>query len=149
MKRLIALTLIAGALFTCAACEGNTAQSIAASEAETTSAEVTAVTENETEAAASIATNGNWEGRWEAETGEYFEIYDVTETSFKCRFFHYEEGQIEQFDYDMEFDNDTRTVASETGSADDHGGWEYAFALEGYTITVTWQENEQKYAKTK
>ena len=47
-----------------------------------------------------------------------------------------EEGQIEEFIYKMEFDNPEKTVASEIGTAQDHGGWEYTFTFNGDTILV-------------
>lgn len=90
----------------------------------------------------------NWEGEWKAtDTEEHFRIYDITDKGFKCEYYHFEEGQLEKFDYVMEFDNEDRTVASESGSIDDNGGWEYAFAADGDNIRVTWQNNSQIYKK--
>ena len=62
-------------------------------------------------------------------------------------FYHFEEGLLEKFDYEMEFDNADKTVASEKGSVDDNGGWEYTFYLGGDTITVTWQQSTQVYTR--
>lgn len=87
-----------------------------------------------------------WEGSYQSsDTEEHFTIYDVTDKGFKVEFYHYEEGLLEKFDYDMEYDNEDRTLASQIGSADDNGGWEYCFAFGGPRITVTWQGNMQTY----
>ena len=47
----------------------------------------------------------------------------------------------------MEFDNAEKTVASEKGTTEDNGGWEYIFAFGGDTITVNWQGNAQLYKR--
>ena len=87
-----------------------------------------------------------WEGSYQSsDTEEHFTIYDVTDKGFKVEFYHYEEGLLEKFDYDMEYDNEDRTLASQIGSADDNGVWEYCFAFGGPRITVTWQGNMQTY----
>lgn len=88
------------------------------------------------------------DGEYKAtDTEEYFKIYDLTDSGFKVEFYHFEEGLLEKFDYEMEFDNAEKTIASEKGSVDDNGGWEYAFAISGDTIKVTWQQNEQLYKR--
>ena len=87
-----------------------------------------------------------WEGSYQADdTEEHFTIYDVTDKGFKVEFYHFEEGLIERFEYDMEYDDDTKALASQVGTADDNGGWEYCFAFGGDTITVNWQGNSQLY----
>lgn len=88
------------------------------------------------------------DGEYKAtDTEEYFKIYDLTDSGFKVEFYHFEEGLLEKFDYEMEFDNAEKTIASEKGSVDDNGGWEYTFAISGDTIKVTWQQNEQLYKR--
>ena len=62
-------------------------------------------------------------------------------------FYHFEEGLLEKFDYEMEFDNADKTVASEKGSIDDNGGWEYTFYMGDGAITVTWQQSSQVYTR--
>ena len=47
----------------------------------------------------------------------------------------------------MEFDNADKTVASEKGSIDDNGGWEYTFYMGDGAITVTWQQSSQIYTR--
>ena len=102
----------------------------------------TVVTVTETQAAQ------GWEGSYEAaDSEEHFKIYDVTDTGFKVEFYHYEEGIIERFDYEMEYDNAEKTMASEIGNADDNGGWEYKFAFGGDSITVSWQSNVMLYKR--
>ena len=88
------------------------------------------------------------EGEYKSnDTEEHFKIYNLTDTGFLVEFYHFEEGLLEKFDYEMEFDNADKTVASEKGSIDDNGGWEYAFAADGDNIRVTWQNNSQIYKK--
>ena len=100
------------------------------------------VTVTETEAAK------GWEGNYQsADSDEHFTIYDVTDKGFKVEFYHYEEDLIERFDYEMEYDNAEKTMASEIGNADDKGGWEYRFAFGGDSITVSWQEKVMLYQR--
>ena len=88
------------------------------------------------------------EGEYKSnDTEEHFKIYNLTDTGFMVEFYHFEEGLLEKFDYEMEFDNADKTVASEKGSVDDNGGWEYTFYLGGDTITVTWQQSTQVYTR--
>ena len=88
------------------------------------------------------------EGEYKSnDTEEHFKIYNLTDTGFMVEFYHFEEGLLEKFDYEMEFDNADKTVASEKGSVDDNGGWEYTFYLGGDTITVTWQQSSQVYTR--
>ena len=90
-----------------------------------------------------------WEGSWQAtDTEEHFEISSVTADGFKVVFWHYEEGQIEEFIYKMEFDNEDRTIASEIGTGKDHGGWEYTFNLNGDTILVQSKLPDQTFLRT-
>ena len=89
-----------------------------------------------------------WEGEYLSnDTEEHFKIFNVTDTGFMVEFYHFEEGLLEKFDYEMEFDNAEKTVASEKGTLDDNGGWEYSFAFSGDTITVTWQQYSQAYTR--
>lgn len=149
MRKIVVTTIVAAVVLSCASCGNEPVQSIDATASETTVTEVSA-TAAETEITTAASTKeAGWEGKWTADTGEYFEIYDVTEEGFKCRFCHYEEGQLELFDYDMEFDDEQQTTASEVGTEEDNGGWEYVFVLEGSSITVKWQGQELKYTRTK
>ena len=88
------------------------------------------------------------EGEYESnDTEEHFKIYNLTDTGFLVEFYHFEEGLLEKFDYEMEFDNADKTVASEKGSIDDNGGWEYTFYMGDGAITVTWQQSSQIYTR--
>ena len=136
MKKLLATLLAAGMVLVMTSCGK---ESEPAKE-ETQSEPVVTVTETQ-------AAQG-WEGSYEAaDSEEHFKIYDVTDTGFKVEFYHYEEGIIERFDYEMEYDNAEKTMASEIGNADDNGGWEYRFAFGGDSITVTWQSNVMLYKR--
>ena len=137
MKKLLASLLAAGMVLSLAACGSKEPEQ----SKEETAAEPTAVV---TEA----QSDQSWEGSYQSsDTEEHFKIYDVTDTGFKVEFYHFEEGLIEKFDYDMEFDNAEKTVASEKGTTEDNGGWEYIFAFGGDTITVNWQGNAQLYKR--
>ena len=136
MKKLLATLLAAGMVLAMTSCGK---ESEPAKE-ETQSEPVVTVTETQ-------AAQG-WEGSYEAaDSEEHFKIYDVTDTGFKVEFYHYEEGIIERFDYEMEYDNAEKTMASEIGNADDNGGWEYKFAFGGDSITVSWQSNVMLYKR--
>lgn len=88
------------------------------------------------------------EGEYKSnDTEEHFKIYNLTDTGFLVEFYHFEEGLLEKFDYEMEFDNADKTVASEKGSVDDNGGWEYTFYMGDDAITVTWQQSSQVYTR--
>ena len=142
MKKILAATLTASLLLMATSC-GSKPQ-----ETSETTAATTVVVETETSATEeSVETTVEettapveipaWEGAWQAtDTEEHFEISNVTADGFKVVFWHYEEGQIEEFIYKMEFDNEDRTIASEIGTGKDHGGWEYTFNLNGDTILV-------------
>ena len=83
-----------------------------------------------TEAPVTESGKETWEGKWKSsDTEEYMEIYEVSETGLKVHFYHEEEGDIALFDYEMEFDDEEKTVASQPGDADANGGWEYTFVL--------------------
>ena len=151
MKRLIAATLTAVMLFALSSCSKEPEET---TEAPATTAATTAATEA-TEAESIETTKDDvyhappaWEGYWQAEdTEENFEISGVTDEGFKMVFFHYEEGTIEQFQYDLEYDNSEKTIASEIGSANDHGGWEYTFNFQGDTVLVQFKGLEQVYKR--
>lgn len=137
MKRLLAAILAAGLGLSLAAC-GKDPEPV-----------VEKTTEDTTVVATSETKPQGWEGSYQSsDTEEHFTIYDVTDKGFKVEFYHFEEGLLEKFDYDMEYDNEDRTLASQIGSADDNGGWEYCFAFGGSRITVTWQGNMQTYNRT-
>ena len=132
MKRLLAIMLACGMALYVASC---------GKEPEKTD-ETTAVP---TTTAAETKPQG-WEGSYQADdTEEHFTIYDVTDKGFKVEFYHFEEGLIERFEYDMEYDDETKALASQVGTMEENGGWEYCFAFGGSRITVTWQGNSQTY----
>ena len=140
MKRLTALTLTAAILFTMTACGNKPEPSAEVPVASTTVNETTeaeTVPETSIEESVDPVETPDWAGAWQAtDTEEHFEITDVTDEGFKLTFWHFEEGQIEEFIYKMEFDNNEKTIASEIGTAKDHGGWEYTFTFKGDTILV-------------
>jgi len=132
MKRILATILTAGLVISFTACGKEPEQS--KDRPDETTAQVTETKQE------------GWEGSYQAsDTEEHFRIYDVTDKGFKVEFYHYEEGLIEKFDYEMEYDDENRVLASQVGTADDNGGWEYCFAFGGSRITVTWQGNRQTY----
>ena len=137
MKRLLATILLAGMVLSLASCGSK--------EPEESKKEIAA---EPTAVVTEAQKNQGWEGSYQtSDTEEHFTIYDVTDTGFKVEFYHLEEGLIEKFDYEMEFDNAEKTVASEKGTTEDNGGWEYIFAFGGDTITVNWQGNAQLYKR--
>lgn len=154
MKKILAATLTASLLLMATSC-GSKPQ-----ETSETTAATTVVVETETSATEeSVETTVEettapveipaWEGAWQAtDTEEHFEISNVTADGFKVVFWHYEEGQIEEFIYKMEFDNEDRTIASEIGTGKDHGGWEYTFNLNGDTILVQSKLPDQAFQRT-
>lgn len=136
MKKVLALLLTAGMILSFTACGKESEQTKEKKK-----------TESATQSEQTVTDTG-FEGNWKAtDSDESIRIYDLTDKGFKCEFNHMEEGQIENFNYEMEFDNDEKTVASEKGSIDDNGGWEYSFKLEGGMIKVSWQGNEQYYTR--
>lgn len=154
MKKLIATTMTAAMLLTLAACSDKPAVQSSEASAPATqieaSSEATVNETGESETAAGAMTPAgftvqDWMGEWDAETEEHFDIYEVNDNGFKMHFYHFEEGTIEKFDYEMEFDNDEKTVASEVGTADDHGGWEYTLTLNNGVITVQWKDQQLQY----
>ncbi len=135
MKKVLALLLTAGIIMSFASCGKEPEQTKEKKK-----------TESSTQSEQTV--DQGWEGSWKAtDSDENFKIYDLTDKGFKCEFYHVEEGQIEKFDYEMEFDDDNKTVASEKGSADDNGGWEYIFTMDGGKIKVTWQNSDQYYTR--
>ena len=137
MKRLLATILTAGMILSLASCGSKEPEE---SKGKTAAEPAAVVTEAQSKQ--------GWEGNYQSsDTEEHFKIYDVTDTGFKVEFYHFEEGLIEKFDYDMEFDNAEKTVATEKGTTEDNGGWEYIFAFGGDTITVNWQGNAQLYKR--
>ena len=155
MKKIIAATLTAALLLTAASCGSKpqetseiTAATTVVVETETSATEATSETTAEETTTAPVEIPA-WEGSWQAtDTEEHFEISNVTADGFKVVFWHYEEGQIEEFIYKMEFDNEDRTIASEIGTGKDHGGWEYTFNLNGDTILVQSKLPDQTFLRT-
>ena len=155
MKKIIAATLTAALLLTAASCGSKpqetseiTAATTVVVETETSATEAPSETTAEETTTAPVEIPA-WEGSWQAtDTEEHFEISNVTADGFKVVFWHYEEGQIEEFIYKMEFDNEDRTIASEIGTGKDHGGWEYTFNLNGDTILVQSKLPDQTFLRT-
>jgi len=154
MKKLLAATLSVSLLLMATSCGSKpqeTSETTAATtvvvETETSATETPVeTTVEETTAPVEIPA---WEGAWQAtDTEEHFEISNVTADGFKVVFWHYEEGQIEEFIYKMEFDNEDRTVASEIGTGKDHGGWEYTFNFNGDSILVQSKLPDQTFQRT-
>ena len=58
-----------------------------------------------------------------------------------------EQGNMMNVNYEMEFDDDAKTIASEIGSPNDHGGWEYTFVLTNDYITVKSRYPDQIFYK--
>ena len=78
-----------------------------------------------------------WLGTWKADNGESLDITDVTENGLILVFHKFsEQGNMMDSDYVMEFDNDKKTIASEIGSPEERGLWEYTFILSDDHITV-------------
>lgn len=149
MRRSTALALTAVMLFALTACSKEPEQTAPATSA--TAAETTAVSAGSSETTAEdiYYETPAWEGYWQAtDTEEHFEITEVSDTGLKVVFYHYEEGLIEQFKYDMEFDDPQKTVASEIGSANDHGGWEYTFNFKGGSVVVQSKFPDQTYVRS-
>ena len=152
MKKILAATLTASLLLMATSCGSKPQET-----SETTLATVVVETETSATEAPSETTVEEttapveipaWEGSWQAtDTEEHFEISNVTADGFKVVFWHYEEGQIEEFIYKMEFDNEDRTIASEIGTGKDHGGWEYTFNLNGDSILVQSKLPDQTFQR--
>ena len=151
MKRIFATTVMLAMIIALTSCSNKPEQTTIATEAVETSAMVE--TDTTTEASVTkepelITEIPEWEGKWEAtDTEEYFEISDVTDTGFSMIFYHYEEGTIEEFKYKIEFDNPSRTIASEINKTNDHGVWEYVFNYQGDTILVESKHPDQIYKR--
>lgn len=78
-----------------------------------------------------------WLGEWTADSGESLDIYSVNNAGMELRFTKYiETGELNTYEYYMEFDDPEKKTASEIGGPADHGGWEYTFCLEDGYITV-------------
>ena len=90
MKRLLAAILAAGLGLSLAAC-GKDPEPVVEKNTEDTIVVATSETKPQ-----------GWEGTYQsANTEEHFTIYDVTDKGFKVEFYHFEEGLLEKFDYDM------------------------------------------------
>ncbi len=154
MKKIIALIITAASLVTLTSCgkdpvqpsEAAPAVTAAGTEAEeeTDSAVAPESEMSESTEAIELSMVPAWEGKWQAaDTDEHFEIYDVTNDGFKMVFYHFEEGQIEEFNYVLEFDDPEKMTASEIGN--DHSGWEYSFSFNGDSILVRSKHPDQTY----
>ena len=92
--------------------------------------------------------DSEWIGTWTADSGESLEINSVSDTGLSLVFHkRSEQGNMMDVDYVMEFDNTEKTVASEVGGPEDHGGWEYTFILGDGVITVQSRYPDQLYYK--
>ena len=92
--------------------------------------------------------NSAWLGTWTASSGESLEIKSVTKTGMSLIYNKYsEQGNMMNVNYEMEFDDDAKTIASEIGSPNDHGGWEYTFVLTNDYITVKSRYPDQIFYK--
>ena len=140
MKRLLATLLAAGMVLSLASCGKEPEQS----GENNVSGSILTEQSGESQPSQQQSPEGEYKSN---DTEEHFKIYNLTDTGFMVEFYHFEEGLLEKFDYEMEFDNADKTVASEKGSVDDNGGWEYTFYLGGDTITVTWQQSTQVYTR--
>lgn len=153
MKKAIAASLTVSLLLMATSCGNKTQETSETTSATTVVVETeTSVTEAPTEPTVEETTAPveipAWEGSWQAtDTEEHFEISNATADGFKVVFWHYEEGQIEEFIYKMEFDNEDRTIASEIGTGKDHGGWEYTFNFNGDTILVLSKLPDQTFQR--
>ena len=90
-----------------------------------------------------------WLGKWVADNGENLEIYKVSDDDGLILTFNKmsEQGSMMSVEYEMEFDDEDRTVASEVGESEDHGGWEYTFVLSSRYITVKSRYPDQIFYK--
>ncbi len=148
MRRITAISLMAAAVLALTACGKEPAQTTETAPSAVISAEVTETTESAVTTAADVQVElPAWEGRWEAaDTDEYFEISGLTDEGFSVLFYHFEEGQIEEFKYKMEFDDAWKTVASEPGKTDG-ARWEYTFNFRGDSILVQSKNPDQIYIR--
>ena len=129
--------ITAAMLFALASCGKKPEQTTEAPTAATAAAETPATDAMLTEASENTEETvfyetPAWEGKWQAaDTDEHFEIYDVTDDGFKMVFYHFEEGQIEEFKYTIE--------------SADGGRWEYIFNFKGDSILVQSKHPDQIY----
>ena len=151
MKKLLATILAAGMVMSLAACgkepeQSNNVQGNGQT-VQGNAQDVQGGGQDEQVIAAPQISRG-WEGEYYSnDTEEHFKIFNVTDTGFTVEFYHFEEGRLEKFDYEMEFDDAEKKTASEKGTLDENGGWEYTFYFGGDTITVTWQQYSQAYSR--
>ena len=86
-------------------------------------------------------------GTWTVSTGENLEIYDVSEGGLMLRFNKLSEsGSKISIVYPLEFDDSSKTVASEFENSHDYG-WEYTFILDDGYITVKSRYPDQLFYK--
>lgn len=89
-----------------------------------------------------------WIGTWKASTGESLEITSVSDSGLFLVFNKLsEQGNMMNVDYEMEFDDPEKTIASEIGGKEDHGGWEYTFIVDDGYITVKSRYPDQLFYK--
>lgn len=149
MRKITAMTLAAAMLLAFTACGRKTEQPAETVPSVTSVPETQETTESAMTTAADLQVEiPAWEGSWQAEdTDEHFIISNVTDEGFDLLFYHFEEGQIEEFKYRMEFDDAWKTVASEPGKTDG-GRWEYTFNFRGDSILVQSKHPDQIYERT-
>jgi hypothetical protein len=144
MRKILATILAAGMCLSLAACGKEPEKGVGNNVGNSVSASIM----TDQNAGPEPSQQHGLEGEYKSnDTEEHFKIYNLTDTGFFVEFYHFEEGLLEKFDYEMEFDNADKTVASEKGSIDDNGGWEYAFYIGDGAITVAWQQNSQIYTR--
>ena len=104
--------------------------------------------EGPAQTAPEVSANSPWLGLWTSTSGESLDIYDVSDTGLSLTFHKFSEiGNPMDVAYEMEFDNAEKTIASEIGGPDDHGGWEYTFVLGDGTITVQSRYPDQVFTR--
>lgn len=89
-----------------------------------------------------------WLGVWYADTGEYLDIQAVSDTGLSLMYHHIVEIGFMDTDYEMEFDDAAKTIASEIGDREAVVGWEYTLVLGDGTITVQSRYPDQTYIKS-
>ena len=87
-----------------------------------------------------------WLGTWVADTGETFTIYSVSDSGLKLTWTKILEQGWGTYDYELEFDNAEKTVASEIREPGQLL-WEYTFTLGDGYITVESRYPDRIYYK--
>jgi len=167
MKKRISLLIVAGMLFSICACgnlspvtERTEATAITESVVETEFTTISGENNDGHEPPAQLPSEGYWHdeteasetvtgwiGTWTADTGEYLEIYEETDIGISLHFSKIVESSTMIVDYELEFDNEDRTIASEIGDVAAMSGWEYVFTLEDGQITVQSRYPDQVFVR--